>query len=192
MTAVLEQIKKDRASDNAVAVGVLRQIKWRIVSTEIQPFGNFSLIFILPTWLCRLSIPVEFPEVTTKTTFDAILPSNTYYSFICMNVLGLQIVKPKLFYSEPFNNSTRWFCRTIQSPDSTAIGLWARNYPLMCREKVASRLGYYAANYINVRAFSRQIMGAIRAFKPKEIQSDDCVVQQRLCIYLDEIKILQL
>jgi hypothetical protein len=58
-----------------------------------------------------------------------------------------------------------------------AVGLCARNAPIICREKAVRRLGYCAAHYEHARAFSRQLMRAFRAHKPTVIESvdKDCV-----------------
>jgi hypothetical protein len=49
--------------------------------------------------------------------------------------------------------------RTTKLSDCIAVALYARNAPTICREKTTSHLGYYAAHYKHVYAFSRKMMG---------------------------------
>lgn len=52
---------------------------------------------------------------------------------------------------------------------SIAVSLCAQHVTIVCQERVVSCLGYYAVNYKHVHAFPQQI---------------DCVVEQRLCIFI--------
>jgi hypothetical protein len=45
-------------------------------------------------------------------------------------------------------------CRTTKSPYPIVVGLWARNAPIIYRQKAVSRVGYYATHYKHVMCFS--------------------------------------